>query len=75
MCWESPVKSVGLCFFRTGEQTELFFPSDSWEAVLSLASFLESGDAAILSVENSSSRELSVLDVCMTPLANMSRRL
>lgn len=58
---ENPVKSVGLCFFKTGVQTELFFPSGHSGAATSLAAFLESSDAAILTAENFSTAELSYL--------------
>lgn len=58
---ENPVKSVGLCFFKTGVQTELFFPSGDSGAATALAAFLESSDAAILTAENFSAAELSYL--------------
>lgn len=58
---ENPVKSVGLCFFKTGVQTELFFPSGNSGAATALAAFLESSDAAILTAENFSAAELSYL--------------
>lgn len=61
MAQKDPIKSVGLCFFRSGVQTELFFPDGRTDAATSLASFIESSDAAILSVENFSSAELSYL--------------
>jgi hypothetical protein len=61
MAQENPIKSVGLCFFRSGVQTELFLPDGRSDAATSLASFIESSDAAILSVENFSSAELAYL--------------
>jgi hypothetical protein len=60
MVWENPIKSVDLRFFRTGAQTEMFFPAGSPDAVTALASFLESSDAAILGMDNFSADESPV---------------
>jgi hypothetical protein len=58
---ENPIKTVALCFYRSGAQTELHIPSASPEMTVSLPLFLDATCAAILAAENFSDVELSYL--------------
>lgn len=63
MGWKTPIKSVGLCFFGAGTQTELTALASKAGGAASFAHFLESADAATIETENFSNRGLSLLRV------------
>ena len=56
-----PVKTVGLCFLRTGDQSEYFLKSEDHSSAQTLVQFLAESHAVIISLENFSDEETQFL--------------
>jgi hypothetical protein len=67
MEWRNPVKSVGICFRKTGQLTQHFLMADDVGATHLLVNFLVEADAFIVALENFSEDEAGFLRAAAGP--------
>lgn len=61
MVWENPVKTIQICFFRTGHIVDHYVMANDGDVVAKFASFLRESDAVIVGLDGLSEDEIERL--------------